>query len=1054
MKCKILPVFILLFSFFAAKLLAQSSCPPNIDFEFGNLANWQFYNGTVKDGPIFTLTPSAPVLGREELTTGTGLDPYGLFPIVAPGGGGYSLKLGDSQNGTLAEKACYYIHVPAGVTNFSLIYRYAVVFEDPGADHMPEQKPTFLVNAFDSVTGKPIPCAQYTYVAGALPGFFVSTVKDYNGLFPYYKPWATGSINLSGLQGRTITLDVVAGDCTLGAHFGYGYIDLTCGLFAIESKICDATLATLTGPSGFSSYAWYDSLTFTHFYGNTQVITMPIPATPTTFAVIIQPYIGFGCPDTLYTRVFPSYLAIKASNDTLICSNSSIGIHVNATDNKDAYPLSYSWSPAIGLSCSTCDSPVVTPLTSTTYTVTVTDMAGCEKKDQVVVTTDKVTASTTKVDDSCFGFNNGSATVIPATGKAPYSYVWSTTPLQTSGTAHSLLAGTYTVTVTDSLGCIGEATARINQPPANNITINAYAGPTTCLGSDGYIVLTGLKPGTTYTFTYTFNTIAKSQTRTAGADGSDTLKFLSEGVYDNITVVVTSLPRPYCPYNIVGPLTLMDPPLPPLPSVGNNGPLCIGDTLKLNAKDAVPGVFFDWKGPGGFTWNQSDTAIANADFPQAGVYTVTVTKNACSSTNITKVIIKPYPVPSATGDTACSGTDIHLFASSANGADAYRWAGPDAYFSFVQNPLIYKANALATGVYTLTATLNGCAKTTTAKVTVVQTPAAPTLADTVYCQYQSPVPPLSVNGSSMTWYAADGKQYPGIPQPNTDVPGTTTWYADLRIYGPGADPVTCISDRAKATVKVIAKSIPVMSVSDTVICTGNEVSFAASNLGADNNGIHWTLTGDNDVHDVNPLRHAFDAVGTYTISVTPTHKYCPDPTLAKVVRVFPYPVINLGSDTSICAGSKSITIGDNINADDLRAKWLWNTNETTPNIVVTKPGIYYAKVQINGCPSSDTVTVLNNCYIDVPNAFTPNGDGTNDYFLPRQYLTNGLTDFKMEVYNRWGQVIFTSNNVNCLGWDGKFNNVPQPEGVYVFRIDVSFKDGQTEKHAGNFTLLR
>ena len=783
---------------------------------------------------------------------------------------------------------------------------------------------------------------------------------------------------------------------------------------------------------------------------------MPIPDTATTYAVVIQPYVGFGCPDTLYTRVQPSYLKVKSSNDTLVCANSTITLDAGATDSAIAMPLIYSWTPAIGLSCTTCDKPTATPLVTTTYTVSVTDKAGCVKKDAVKVTLDPITLAIGTVPDSCFGSNNGSATATPITGITPFSYLWTTSPLQTSQTAKNLVAGTYSVTVTDNLGCSGTKAAKINNGLLRNLSIVSSAGPTTCLGSDGYIILSGLLAGTSYTFTYTYGGAPRSQIRTANATGIDTLKLLPAGVYANITVDITPLGSPYCAFNTVGPVTLSDPPTPPIPSVGNNGPLCIGDTLKLTAKDATPGVFFDWTGPSGFTWDHADTSVANVDITQAGFYTVTVTKNACTSTASTKVIVKPYPVPSATGDTACTGSDISLHSTSANGADAYRWAGPDAYFSFEQNPVIHGVKMAAVGTYTVTATLAGCSKTATTDIIVVQTPAAPTaVTDTVYCQYDSPVPALTATGTgSITWYAADGKLYPGIPMPNTDVAATTTWYADQRVSGPGADPVVCISGKAKATVQVYSKNFPTLSSSDTVICTGNEVTFSVGNLGDDKDGIRWAVATDDSTRDVNPLRHSFDAVGTYTISATPLHKYCPNPTLTQIVHVFPYPVINLGPDTAICIGSKSITIGDNINSGNLKAKYLWNTNETTPSIVITKPGIYYATMVLNGCPVSDTVTVLNDCYMDVPNAFTPNGDGSNDYFLPRQFLTKGLISFKMDIFNRWGTLIFSTQNVSGLGWDGKLNGIPQPEGVYIFKIDASFKDGQIESHTGNLTLLR
>jgi gliding motility-associated-like protein len=90
----------------------------------------------------------------------------------------------------------------------------------------------------------------------------------------------------------------------------------------------------------------------------------------------------------------------------------------------------------------------------------------------------------------------------------------------------------------------------------------------------------------------------------------------------------------------------------------------------------------------------------------------------------------------------------------------------------------------------------------------------------------------------------------------------------------------------------------------------------------------------------------------------------------------------------------------------------------------------------------------------VPNVFTPNGDNMNDYFLPRQWLSKGVTYFKMIIYNRWGQEIYSTTKVDGRGWDGKFNGVDQPQGVFVYTIDVKFKDGTSEKKQGNVTLLR
>src|SRR4051812_47414533 len=106
--------------------------PPNIDFELGNTTIWNYYIGTCC--PIVTPTATLAIVNRHTLTTAAdGLDPYGGFPQLSSiDGGSYSMRLGNSNTGSEAEKARYYIHVPTGVSNYSLIYRYAVVLEDAG----------------------------------------------------------------------------------------------------------------------------------------------------------------------------------------------------------------------------------------------------------------------------------------------------------------------------------------------------------------------------------------------------------------------------------------------------------------------------------------------------------------------------------------------------------------------------------------------------------------------------------------------------------------------------------------------------------------------------------------------------------------------------------------------------------------------------------------------------------------------------------------------------------------------------------------------------------
>jgi gliding motility-associated-like protein len=98
--------------------------------------------------------------------------------------------------------------------------------------------------------------------------------------------------------------------------------------------------------------------------------------------------------------------------------------------------------------------------------------------------------------------------------------------------------------------------------------------------------------------------------------------------------------------------------------------------------------------------------------------------------------------------------------------------------------------------------------------------------------------------------------------------------------------------------------------------------------------------------------------------------------------------------------------------------------------------------------------VARDCYLNIPNAFSPNGDGLNDYFIPREILSSGVKTFRMNIYNRWGENIFTTEQIDGRGWDGKFNGKLQNMGVYVYLIDVEFINKVKKTYKGNVTLMR
>ena len=438
-------LFTLLLAMGSAGAATSQIATPNIDFEAGTTAGWTLYKGTVSSGPVWSLVTctAVPTL-HDIMNSSTPVDYYGGFPAV--GAGLHSLKLGKDTIHNNADGASYNFHIP-GAGKYRLQYDVAVVLQDPG--HSLPDEPRFEITAIDSATGTPIGCGSGKYIAGSMPGFSVSTISS----IVYYMPWKKMNITFSTTAATTVTIFFRVADCGTGGHFGYAYVDVdSVCLHRLASPVlqpCHATADTFAGPLGYSSYTWFDSLTFTHVYSSLRTCIVPAPAVPTTYAVIIQPYVGFGCSDTLYTRVIPE-IYLNERPDTSVCLGASFSLTSGAVG---AYPpLTYTWSPSSGLSCTACDPVTCTPPQGiTTYSVTVTDTKGCTVSgvaNDTAITTPAIsglpltfTGHTTGLSDAITGgtWTSGSTTVA--------------TIGSSSGIVSGVTAGTASITYTPAGGC-------------------------------------------------------------------------------------------------------------------------------------------------------------------------------------------------------------------------------------------------------------------------------------------------------------------------------------------------------------------------------------------------------------------------------------------------------------------------------------------------------------------------------------------------------------------------------------------------------------------------
>lgn len=280
-------------------------CPPNIGFESGSFANWDCFAGSIlRDGSL-SLSATSPIPDRHTIIPNAypqALDPYGNFPINCPNGSGYSIRLGNSSAGGQAESVSYTFNIPAGKNDYSILYNYAVVFQNP--PHKPYEQPRFQSKIYDVTDNTYIACGSFEFVASSnLPGFQLSGV----GSNVFFKPWSPVTVNLSGLAGKTVRLEFTTNDCAFTQHFGYAYLDVNedCSSSPISgSTYCGgAKDVTLTAPFGFASYNWYTS-DFSQLLGTSNTLNIsPAPAANTTYAVAITPYDGLGCADTLYSTI-------------------------------------------------------------------------------------------------------------------------------------------------------------------------------------------------------------------------------------------------------------------------------------------------------------------------------------------------------------------------------------------------------------------------------------------------------------------------------------------------------------------------------------------------------------------------------------------------------------------------------------------------------------------------------------------------------------------------------------------------------------------------------
>jgi len=624
-----------------------------------------------------------------------------------------------------------------------------------------------------------------------------------------------------------------------------------------------------------------------------------------------------------------------AGNATCGLANGS----VNLTVTGGTLPYSYNWSNGAA-------SEDLANVAAGTYTVTVTDFNSCSATATATVnSTGGPTATiTAQTNVACFGNSTGTATVTHTGGTPVYSYLWNTTPAQSTVTATGLAAGTYSVTVTDANTCTAAANVTITQP-AQALSAVAIAGNATCSLANGSVNLT--VTGGTPSYTYAWSN---------GANTED-LANVSVGTY-----TVTVIDSKACQALASATVNSLSGPLATITSQTNVS--CYGNSTG-NATVSVSG------GTPGYTYLWSTTpaqSTATATGLAAGTYSVTVTDaNTCTATtNVT--ITQPAQALSAVAiasNATCGLANGSVNLTVTGGTPSYTYAWSNAANT---EDL---ANVTA-GTYIVTITdAKNCLATASATVNSASGSTATITAQTNVSCY-------GTNTGSATVSISGGT--PGYTYLWNTAPAQTTATATGLAAGTYSvtvtDANTCTAT-AGVTITQPAQALTAMGTATQASC------------GLANGAINLTVAGGTPLYSyawsngANTEDLVNVVAGTYTVTVMDAGGCSATATVT--VNNIDGPVLSITAYTNVsCYEDYTGSVTVSVTGGTPGYNYLWNTvpAQTTATASGLSAGTYTVVVSdAGGCSASTSVTIAQDLAIQADGGQDQEWCNVNTTFL-------------------------------------------------------------------------
>jgi len=704
-------------------------------------------------------------------------------------------------------------------------------------------------------------------------------------------------------------------------------------------------------------------------------------------------------------------------------------------------PYNYLWTPG------TTTTSLLANVGPGNYSILITDASACSLTlSSSLSDSSAIISIDTVIHVSCYSGNDGQATIAISQGIAPFIINW--TPSGGNAlTATTLTTGTYTVSVIDDSGCEIIDSVTITEPPVLAVSTLAITD-VLCFGGNSGSASVNVSGGTGPIYNYNWlpsgATAALATNLVAGTHSVTVTD--ANGCSQAISMVVNE-PTPL--------LSVIDTTI---------NPLCFGGFG--SASVATTGGIL----PYSYLWPSSGETDVFADSLLAGSPSVIVTDaNGCTSTS-TALITEPSQVITIPGanDTLCPGQSTVLSATATGGAGNYYYAWQP--LGAINGGTI-NISPTTDETYTVIAyDAIGCPGTTATVSAIVYvldssniqaygtTPICLGQSSSIYIETSGPTGPLTYQ-----WNNGLGNGvglYTVTPTQNITYVVTVNNTCGLSI----SDSVT-----------IYITNPPIVDfVSDSlIVCAPGGLQFTdSSTVNNPNDPIAswlWDF-GDGTTSTVQNPYHTYNQAGNYLVSLSiVTTDGCTNNNISTPLSItgIPAPNATFSMNSTNLMLPNDILILNNQTTGATSYSWSFGdggtSTQTSPQYVYSMVGTFQVELIAlaqNGCLDTAYAQVNVDADVIFPTVFTPNLDGppggaynindlSNDVFFP---YTTGVIKYEIEIYNRWGELIFASNDIN-IGWDGYYKGMLCQEDVYVWKAYVQLNNGKEFNLVGNLTML-